>query len=448
VTDTAGLDRPADDPRAFSLAAVDLRRIAAGGPVLPLVLVGVFTVLFGLDSAAFQLLFPEIGRSLGIGLGVMTAIATVPPLLLGALAPLVGFLADRCRRVPLQAVSAVLVHLAVAVGGMAPSAAWFLGSRLLFSGGSAVMTPTTASLYADYYPPQTRGRVFSFLGLAGAIGATLAPIPAGAAAGRLGWRLTLAVLGLAGALATLAFFVLKEPVRGMRDRLAAGADQDTAVREQRPLGWWAGWRAVWGIRTIRRFAVCLPIVTGVLQVATYLTVVRYADGFHLSPAVRGLVATAGYCPALLGFFLGGTLIDRLLARRPGRVMWVLAAGLAFDGAMLVTMATAPSLPLVVVANGLLSLCVAMVLPAFTTTMTLVLPARVRGLGLQSIAPFMLAALVISLAVSAVAQRAGAGVGLIACAPLLLAVGAVLATAAGALPRDIRAAAAANLEVDP
>lgn len=415
-----------------------------GGPVLPLVMVGYLGMVTGLDATAFRILIPEIQQNLGIGVGTITVVATALPLVTVAFGPLIGFVADRTKRVTLQAVGSLVAHSSIVLGGLAPTAGLFVGSKVLGSGGSALSAPAGLSLLSDYYPPTTRGRIFSFVGFASASGAIVAPLLAGAMATGLGWRRTLIVLGSVATLASLSLFLLKEPVRGMQDRLALGADPERATREQRPLGWRESWRAAWGIRTVRRIAYAQPFLTAGLNTSGVLTILYYAQRFHLSPLGRGVVVTLAYCPALLGSLLVGVLADRIIAWRPGRIMTLAAAVVAVVGVGLLMIVNTPILAVAVAFHGFISFIAAFVPPSISTTISLVMPARFRAFGQQAIAPLVAVGLIFSLALSAFAQSAGIGAGIAACVPIILVGAAILATAAPSLGTDIRAGLAASL----
>lgn len=412
--------------------------IVGGAPVLPLSLVGFLTLVAAFDATAFRLLIPDIHRSLGLGIGLLTALATVPMLLLTILAPVLGFVVDRTTRVTLQALGALVAHASIALGGVAPSASVFIGAKVLGTGGSMASSPTGFSLLSDYYPPVTRGRVFSILGFTGVLGAIAAPIVVGAAASGLGWRLTLVLIGVVASAGGLSLFLLQEPVRGMQDRVAIGIDHDSASLEQPPLGWRESWRAAWSIRTVRRFAFAQPFLT-VSSTAAVLVVIYYEQRFHLSTFRLGLVVTIAYCPALLGCLAAGWITDRFMLWRPGAVMKLLAGVWVAVGISFLVIVNTPVLALAVGFHGLISLVAALPGPAMQTTLSLALPARMRGFGGAPMAPFMLIGLVVSLALSAFAQVATVAAGVIACVPILLVGAAIMFTTASTVEEDIRTA---------
>jgi ABC-type branched-subunit amino acid transport system ATPase component/predicted MFS family arabinose efflux permease len=423
-----------------------LRPAALGGraTVIPLVMLAYFSLVQQLDYQAVNLMLPEIARGLGTATAGLFASLGFIALCQQFASPVMGYVADRVRRTTLVAVGAVVSHGAIALSGFAPGLGTFIGTRVLSAGGDLVRAPVGLSLLADIAPPSQRGRLVTIVGIGAAAGAIVGPLVAGLVATAVGWRATLVVLGGIAAVCSLAFFLLREPVRGAQDRLAAGASTEDALQEQRPVTWSEAWRAAWSIRTLRHFAWALPFLTvGTVGVAL-LTPLLYANRFHLAPVGRGLVLGLTGIAGVAGLVFSGPLSDRVLAYRPGRVLTMLAGVICLQAAGIAVLAFAPNLSVAVPLNLVPAFFGALISPASLTVTTLVVPARIRGLGVQVTAPF--AAIGLPLPVY-LATSLGAGD---VTRPLLivagiLVIGAVfVGTAAGGAEQDIRAAIAASL----
>ena len=175
------------------------------------------------------------------------------------------------------------------------------------------------SLTADYYPPESRGKVFAILGLV----STAASLPLGLGGAlmidRIGWRTTFVIGGAlvtVGGIAVIAF--LKEPIRGYMERRAMGADEDVAVQESEPQSFGEAWRTVWAVRTLRRtFMASIILSPGGLilaQIAQFL----YVDEYGLRSASERFLAfgPASFVAGVAGALVGGHLIDRFSAMNP------------------------------------------------------------------------------------------------------------------------------------
>src|SRR5207253_684197 len=131
-----------------------------------------------------------------------------------ALALPMGYLADRVRRVVMVRLSGLLSAAAAVAQGLAPGIPLLVAGRMLAGAGQGVGQPAAFPLLTDYYPPTSRGRVFSLFSLASQAGIVVGPVAAGLLGGAFGWRTTLVVLGGLAAIAALAAFALREPARG------------------------------------------------------------------------------------------------------------------------------------------------------------------------------------------------------------------------------------------
>ena len=422
---------------------LDIRDITADAPALPLILLGYLGFVYALDGSAVALMLPEMSRALGAG-GSLIGLLALVGVIAAVFAPLMGFIADRARRVTMLASGSVLSHLSIALTGTVGSAFGFFGVRAIGAAGDLVRQPVGFSLLTDYYPPYSRGRVFAFLGIGGSLGAIAGPIVAGLVGSALGWRLTLQLFGGIAAVASLSFFLLKEPIRGRLDRLAAGATQAAASEEQRPVGWTEGWRSAWSVRTLRHFAFATIFLTPVAITTALLTPFLYADKFHLSPLSRGLVVSLATIPALAGLAMSGPITDRLLSYRPGRVLSLVAGIIMMNGVGLVIFVTSPFLPLTIAFNMIPAFFGALIAPGVNTVISLVVPARIRGLGIQTIAPFGILGAWIPLALSQVSSTSGSANAILYLVPLLLVAAAIIASASGSVEPDIRKAITASM----
>ncbi|HEX6487355.1 MAG TPA: MFS transporter [Candidatus Dormibacteraeota bacterium] len=432
------------DALKAAVNAVDFREITAHGPTLPVILMCYLAAIYQLDQVAVPLMLPEIRDGLGTSIGFLSALLGIISLFNSVALPFAGFLADRVRRTPLLAGGAVLAHASIALAGAATSLPLFVGSRVLGAGADLARQPVGFSLLTDYYPSRVRARVFAVLGIGTTIGMIAGPVLAGLLGANFGYQPTLIGLGGSAAVISLSLFLLKEPKRGALDRMEMGADAETASHEQRPLGWSEAWRAAWSIRTVRTICYAFPFVISSVIGIVLLTPTLYAEKFGLSPLARGVILSGATLPALAGVAASGPIMQRLLNDRPGRFMTLVGGSILFMAVALLGFIYVPWLPVAIVLNVLPLFLGAIVQPAVYSVMSVVVPARMRGLGIQVIGPFAAPGVIVPVILSIYEGTNGIEAAMTFLVPILAIGGLIIASGSGGVEQDIRAALAASM----
>ena len=173
-----GVARPARDPgflergKASFLQTVreaaDYKALRATpyGLKPVMVLLVIFSIA-AFDSRIFGQAAPEIIRDLDVELlRVFQVFNIVGPFIVVAVI-LLAFLADRVRRVPFIGVGAIVSGIA----SLLTSRSYTETQLGVFRGadtiGDTIMGTPVTSLMADYYPPESRGKVFALSGVLG-----------------------------------------------------------------------------------------------------------------------------------------------------------------------------------------------------------------------------------------------------------------------------------------
>lgn len=420
------------------------RSIVQGRPVTPIAVLSLSAFVVGWDVAALGVLLPEMRADFAFDLTFLFTLSSILGTVTLVLAPLMGYLADRVKRVWMLRLGSIVANASSMGLGFARTIPQLVMTRVGGGIGGSVANPAGFPLLSDIYPSKTRTRVFAFLSFAGLMGGISGNVLAGYLGSAFGWRPAAISLGALATLVSFGTFLIKEPKRGYQDRIEMGASEEAANREQEPVSWSEGWRAARSISTVRRLWFATPFLhAGGAGVLTILGL-YYAEVFGLGAEARGFIGAIGGVVGLMGLVLSGPIGDRVLARRPGRMMTIMGALLVVQAISLVALSFSGNFILSVAVTLPITFTSALFAPALFTLISLTVPARIRGLGLQTIAPWQILGNVLLAFVGAFAGHVGLRPALLLFMPFFLIAAAILGTAASGVERDIRAANAASL----
>ncbi|MBS0291440.1 MAG: MFS transporter [Proteobacteria bacterium] len=256
----------------------------------------ILAVLLQPVKAEFDLTDLQIGLVTGLGFSLTFVLLGIP----------LGRLADRGER------RAVLTWSRGVGAVLGAAGAWATGfwTLLVSRAGGAVSdaggAPASISMLSDLYPPEKRSRVISLFGTGASLGSLLALVLGSWLAQQFGWRVTMAIIGLAALLATLLLrWTVSEPPRHHAVAAAAPVERHGALAQ------------LWHTPVTR----WLIVGAGFALLAGYgfgawnnaLLIRRHA----LSLQQAGLISGAAALASIIGALLSGSLADRL-ARRDGR----------------------------------------------------------------------------------------------------------------------------------
>ena len=432
--------------RGLSGIIHDLRPsvITGGWPIVPLLVLSVVVLLDQADLALTSVLGPDIKDYFGLditGVLILVQLTVIIPLI--AAVPL-GYLVDRVRRTAMTAIGNVSLGIFSFFSAVAPTVTLFGVARLSAGLGKA-MEAAHFSLLSDYYPPHTRPGVFASQEMARRIARGVTPIIAGVIAAVLFWQAPFLLLGIpALALGYFLLFKLREPVRGEQERRAMGAAEDEATNAERPPSFGEGMRIVWNVRSLRRIVWSLPFLAGAVVGLLVLLSQFYQDVFHLGPAGRGAIISAHELAGIPGLIVGGLVTNRLLRYKPGRVITYGGIMAVLTGLFYGVLAVAPILPLAIAFTVLAGFAGAILVPASSALISLVVPPRARGIGGSLIVTFVIPGIVPIFFIGRVADAHGLRVAILMLVPVFVIGAIIFASAGSSVDADIRAAMAAAM----
>jgi MFS family permease len=363
----------------------------------PMWVLGLVILIDQVDQNILRGVVTPLKEDFGLGDLQIGILLTTYTIVNGLITVPAGYLADRWNR------SRTIGHTVVAWSGMTaataamPNFGSLVAIRSALGFGQAVTEPSAASLIADYYPQEQRGRAFSVqqclllagigigIGIGGAVGATL------------GWRAAFLLVGTPGIVVAVLVYRLKEPARGASDRLHLGLDAEghdhvdiehglfdegfrVFVRDL-IVGLRADARTILGIPTMRYALVGVSALLFTINAIGAVLPQFYERDLHVAKgtaeALVGVLVVAGGIPGVL---LGGRFADRFMTRVRGARMaipaYCLLAGSALFAVSYLWLPFPIAFPLEILGVFVTS----MAIPALRAGLTDAVPANLRGAG--------------------------------------------------------------------
>ena len=419
--------------------------ITMGAPAFPLFVLFGLNAVDELDRAAFAVLLPNIRDHFGLtdaGALAIVSVTTIAVLLIEV--PL-SFYVDRANRVRIATIGAAIWALFSVGTGLAVSVVMLVAMRIGAGGGRAVVTPTHSSLLSDYYQPAARVKVFSAHRQANSLGQIVGPLAGGILAYFFGWRLPFILFAIPTAVFVVLGLRLREPVRGVHERRAAGADEATAQVEDQHERVWSTMRVLYRVRTIRRIWAAVPFLGIALFAVPNLLSLVYEDVYGLNSAARGAIAAGVEPLQVVGVFLAMPRVAKIAMTNPGYLLRFVAIIGVVDGVLLVILAYAPHVSVAIAMHALLAASIGTLAPAFFAMLSIVAPPRVRAAAFSTISVFAIPGIAVFLPlIGAVSDSVGIQASMVVIVPVSLAAGFILASASRFVTDDIAASQAEAL----
>ncbi|WP_263657430.1 MFS transporter [Nonomuraea gerenzanensis] len=178
--------------------------------VIPLVLLGLGSMITALDFTLVYVALPEIGREVGFSARDLQWVVSAYAVPFGGFLLLGGRLADVVGRRRMFVVGMVLYGVASLLGGLAGTAGLLIGARALQGVGGAVLMPATLSLVVTLFEEgRARNRAMTVWAVCGASGMSVGALLGGVLTGAFGWEAVFFVnVPLVGVAVVAAFGVL------------------------------------------------------------------------------------------------------------------------------------------------------------------------------------------------------------------------------------------------
>jgi EmrB/QacA subfamily drug resistance transporter len=147
---------------------------------------GLFMIM--LDNTIVNVALPSIQRDLDIGISELEWVFNGYALTFGVLMLTGGKLADLMGRRRIFIAGLVIFTIASLLCGLATSAGWLIGARVVQGVGSAFMNPATLSIITATFPPRQRGMAIGIWAGVSAMALAIGPLVGGLITQHWSWN--------------------------------------------------------------------------------------------------------------------------------------------------------------------------------------------------------------------------------------------------------------------
>jgi MFS family permease len=410
--------------------------LCGGEAAYPLIILFGLNAVDELDRTAFGILLPEIRESFDINISTALSIVALSSIAALALQVPIAQYADKSKRIPLVVVGALAWATFSGMTGLATGLILLTIARSGSSLGKAVIDPTHNSLIADYYPIETRSRVYSFHRAANAVGAFVGPLSAGMLAYYFGWRVPFVVFVVPTVIFAVLALRMKEPTRGRWERQATGASQDIIDTEEESPSFAESWRTAHKVQSLQRIWWSLPFLATSLIGFVTLAALLYDQKFGLDERGRGVAAAVAEPFALVGLVIGARIATRrFVGNVKGLIRFVATVALLTSFAS-AGFAFAPNIYIAVALNCVISASLAIIGPGVLAALSLAIPPRARATGFAIGSLWVIPGLFVLPVIGWIADSWSIEIGMLVMIPMFVIGSLMLRSVADVIDEDI------------
>ena len=413
-----------------------LRDVCGGESAFPLFVLFGLNAVDELDRTAFAVLLPNIRDHFDLDNTVVLGLVALSSVAALALQVPIAQYADRSKRVPLAIAGALVWAFFSGMTGLATGVVLLTIARSGSSIGKAVIDPTHNSLLADYYPIETRSKVFSTHRAANAIGAFVGPLVAGLLAYSFDWRVPFVVFVLPTVFFAVLALRLHEPVRGKWERAAMGASDEVANTEEVVPSFAESWRTVQKIPTLQRLWWSLPFLATALIGFVVLASLLYEDQFNLDERARGIASAIAEPFQLVGLVVGTRYITKRFMHDMAALIRFVARVALLTSVVAIGFVVSPNIVVAVAFNCVISATLAIVGPGILVALSLAIPARARATGFSVASLWVIPGLLILPLIGWISSHIGIRWGMFTLVPMFIIGSLILGSAKNTINGDI------------
>ncbi len=410
--------------------------LCGGQAAYPLIILFGLNAVDELDRTAFGILLPEIRESFDINISTALSIVALSSVAALALQVPIAQFADKSKRIPLVVIGALAWATFSGMTGLATGLILLTIARSGSSLGKAVIDPTHNSLIADYYPIESRSRVYSFHRAANAVGAFVGPLTAGMLAFYFDWRVPFLVFVIPTVIFAVLALKMHEPTRGRWERHATGASQDIIDTEEESPSFAESWRTAHKVKSLERIWWSLPFLATSLIGFVTLAALLYEQKFDLDERARGVAAAVSEPFALVGLVVGARIATRrFVGNVKGLIRFVATVALVTSVAS-AGFAFAPNVFVAVAMNCVISASLAIIGPGVLAALSLAIPPRARATGFAIGSLWVIPGLFVLPVIGWIADNWSIEIGMLVMIPMFVIGSLILRSVADVIDDDI------------
>ncbi|HMF30511.1 MAG TPA: MFS transporter [Candidatus Lokiarchaeia archaeon] len=273
------------------------------------------------DAQLFPSVYPQVQSSMGLSIEQLGLITGVQSLLQSLTSPIWGWWNDRHSRKKVLTFGLFVWGIFTILMAFALAFYDMLVYRAIIGVGLACIVPTTSSVIADFFPQESRGKAFGWLGLTQFLGLVIGTLFATAIVeitptilGMDSWRFVFIVWGVISiGIGVLVWVFARDPARGLMD--GAAGEKGVDEGERRKLTW-KDYKEILSNKTF--LVIVLQGLAGSIPWNGLLFFTTFFEYVGFGPLTAGLIFALVVTGAACGNLLGGWVGDKAAKWSPKR----------------------------------------------------------------------------------------------------------------------------------